>query len=199
MLGAIKYNLGHLLDFSGRDARQTFWYYVLFLVLLNYAIGMVAAIPIMVSTMGTAFEAAGNGTSDQQIQALIAERMSGAMGGILWVSVVTSALMTLLLLAAFVRRLHDSDKSGWWAALPLAGQAFGILVSIRVMGVAGDLMRDAMTASGDPARLQGMMERQSEFTVYGLIGWIGPLVVIGFGVLASTDGPNRYGTEPVRF
>ena len=34
MLGAIKYNLANLTNFSGRDARQTFWYYVLFLVII---------------------------------------------------------------------------------------------------------------------------------------------------------------------
>jgi hypothetical protein len=48
MLGAIKYNLSHLLDFSGRDARQTFWYYVLFLVMLDIADrGRSSAFPLM--------------------------------------------------------------------------------------------------------------------------------------------------------
>jgi uncharacterized membrane protein YhaH (DUF805 family) len=36
MLASIKYNLSHLLDFSGRDARQTFWYYVLFLFIVYW-------------------------------------------------------------------------------------------------------------------------------------------------------------------
>ena len=30
MLAAIKHNLANLFNFTGRDARQTFWYYVLF-------------------------------------------------------------------------------------------------------------------------------------------------------------------------
>jgi uncharacterized membrane protein YhaH (DUF805 family) len=199
MGGSIKYNLSHLLDFSGRDARQTFWYYVLFLVLVEYAIAMAAAIPMMAGAMSTAFEAARSGASEQDLQATMTGQMTGMMGGILWVSIATRTLMTLLLLAAFVRRLHDSNKSGWWAALAVAGQLFGIFVAIQTMSIMPQLFQDAMSAQGDPLKLQGLMRHRSEFAGYGLIGWIATLVVIGFGVLKSTDGPNRYGEAPVRF
>ena len=32
-----------------------------------------------------------------------------------------------------------------------------------------------------------------------LIGWLPILLMIGLGVLKSTDGPNRFAAEPVRF
>lgn len=199
MLGAIKYNLTHLLDFGGRDARQTFWYYVLFLVVLNFVIGLLVAIPIMAGVMGTVFEAAQAGVDPKDLEVQMAAQMQGAMGGTLWISLATNAATALLMLAAFVRRLHDSGKSGWWAAVPLAAQAVSTLVSFRMMDTTQALMRDAMVVGGDPVKLQAIMDRQSEFAVYGLLGWIGPLVVIGFGILRSTEGPNKYGAEPVRF
>ena len=98
-----------------------------------------------------------------------------------------------------MRRLHDSDKSGWWALLPLASQAASAAVSIRVMGAMQQMMQEAMAAGSDGGPMQSVLDRQQEFAAYGLIGWIAPLVVIGFGILRSTDGPNRYGAEPVRF
>jgi uncharacterized membrane protein YhaH (DUF805 family) len=195
MLGAIKYNLSHLLDFTGRDARQTFWYYVLFLVVINFAIGMVVAIPMTVGAIGTAVDAARSGASEEAMQAQMMSQMSGTMGGMVWVSLVTSALMGLLLLASFVRRLHDSDKSGWWAALALAGHAAGMLVSLRMM----DVMQDMLATPIEAGNMQAMIERQQEVSAYGLAGWIGPIVVIVFGVMKSTDGPNRFGDHPVRF
>ena len=199
MLGAIKYNLSHLLDFGGRDARQTFWYYVLFLVVLNILAGILVAIPAMVTAFGTAFEAAQAGLAPEDMQAQVTSQMAAAMGGTLWISLGINVATALLMLAAFVRRLHDSDKSEWWALLPLAGLAASTVASIRVMGAMQDIMRDMMIAGGDPVKVQAIVERQQEFAAYGLIGWIGPLVVIGFGILRSTEGPNRYGDEPVRY
>ena len=195
MLGAIKYNLTHLLDFNGRDARQTFWYYVLFLVVLQFLVSMVAMIPIMVRVMGAVFEQAQAGASEEVVQAQMQAMMSGMMGDILWLSVGMGVLVAALMLAAFVRRLHDSGRSGWWAALAVAGQAAGIVASIRV----AELMRELMPMMSDPANVQQVIARQQDFSVYSLAGWIAPAVVIGFGILRSTDGPNRYGTEPVRF
>jgi uncharacterized membrane protein YhaH (DUF805 family) len=199
MLGAIKYNLMHLLDFSGRDARQTFWYYVLFLVVLNFIIGLIVSIPLMVGAVGTAIEAAQAGVDPQAMQAQMMGQMAGALGGTLWVSLATNVATALLMLAAFVRRLHDSDKSGWWALLPLVGLAANTVVSIRIMDTMQEMMRDVMIVGGDPVKVQAIMERQQEFAAYGMIGWIAPLVVIGFGILRSTDGPNRFGDAPVRF
>jgi uncharacterized membrane protein YhaH (DUF805 family) len=43
------------------------------------------------------------------------------------------------------------------------------------------------------------MQMQTQMGAYGLVGWIGYIVVIIFGVMRSTDGPNQYGDEPVRF
>ena len=84
MLGAIRYNLTHVLDFGGRDARPTFWYYVLFLVILNFVAGILISIPLMAGSMGTAIEAARSGAGEAEIQAQVMGQMSSAMGSTLW-------------------------------------------------------------------------------------------------------------------
>ena len=57
MLNAIKYNLSNLTNFEGRDARQTFWYYVLIIVVVQYAIQIFASIPMYVSMFSNMFAA----------------------------------------------------------------------------------------------------------------------------------------------
>jgi uncharacterized membrane protein YhaH (DUF805 family) len=66
MLGAIKYNLANLFNVSGRDARQTFWYYVLAIVVLHIAASMAISIPMMATAMASAFEAANAAADDCQ-------------------------------------------------------------------------------------------------------------------------------------
>ncbi|MBD3814359.1 MAG: DUF805 domain-containing protein, partial [Betaproteobacteria bacterium] len=66
MLGSIKYNLANLANFNGRDARQTFWYYVLFLVVIQFGAGIIAAIPMYSQIFSSAFNGAQSGMSEQQ-------------------------------------------------------------------------------------------------------------------------------------
>jgi len=201
MLGSIKYNLSHLLDFSGRDARQTFWYYVLFLFIVYFVLGIIGSFVLIGSLMAPLMEAAQSGASEQQIQAQMSGWMGSFMGTIIWVSISVNILMDLLLASAFVRRLHDSGRAGWWGLLVVGSQAVSTLMMIPMMDSMQDFMAQAMDPANvaDPARFQAMMAQQSKFSLYGLVGWIGPIAAIVFGVLPSTDGPNRYGEAPVRF
>ena len=112
MWGAIKYNLANLTNFNGRDARQTFWYYVLFLVVVQFGLGIVMAIPLYIDIFTQAFNAAQSGMGEEQVQAMIFTDMAGYMNNQAIVSAVLSLVMVALLLASFVRRLHDSGKPG---------------------------------------------------------------------------------------
>src|SRR5688572_15821657 len=169
MLGAIKYNLTHLLDFTGRDARQTFWFYVLFLFLVNIAIGMVLGFAIVGSLIRSAIDAAQAGASEDAMQAQITAHMGEFMGGIVWYSLASNVAMSLLLAAAFVRRLHDSNSSGWWALLVLAALVAGSIVSIETMGAMQDVMAEAMSRPGPMTQtdIQEMMRGQSQASSFG--------------------------------
>src|SRR5688500_10659482 len=166
MGGAIKHNLTHLLDFSGRDARPTFWFYVLFLFLVYMAIALVGSFALIGSLMSPVLEAANAGGSEQDMQARMAGQMGSMMGrmmeAMVWVSVVVTILMDLLLAASFVRRLHDSNSSGWWALAVLAAQLASIAAMIPMIEIMKDFMAEAMDPAnfGNPAQMQGMMQRQ---------------------------------------
>jgi len=88
--------------FSGRSRRKEYWYFSLFNLLITIVLAVI----------------------DGMTGTLIAEANIGLLGGIY-------ALALLIpFLAVSVRRLHDTDRSGWWlliALIPLIG-AIVILV-----------------------------------------------------------------------
>ncbi len=194
MWGAIKYNLSHLGDFKGRDARQTFWYYVLFLVILNVAVSMAISIPMTIQAMTEGFNAASN-SNPEIIEAAMVDRMAGMADTLLWVSLVSAIVNIILIAASLVRRLHDAGWSGYWVILPLVFQIWSIWTSVGQIGRMEEMMRRAMeTRTPDQ-----MLAMQGEYAAQGLVAWIPLVIVIVFGVLKSQDGPNQYGDAPVRF
>lgn len=192
MLKAIRHALANLANFSGRDGRQAFWYYALFLVILNLVLGFAATVPMMVSAFQVAFEGVQTGMPEDEVAAILAARMSGQAETTLWVSLVMSLATTALLAASFVRRLHDSDHSGWWAGLAVLAQIGAAAFSITRI----EELKAAIAASISPESMAAYVESQSQTMAYALIGWIAPLIVIIFGVMKSTPGPNRFGDAP---
>ena len=73
-------------------------------------------------------------------------------------------------LAVGVRRLHDTNRSGWWILLPLAAA----LPGVPLMDVSPNL---------------GLM-------VSGLGICIGSIVIIVFMCIEGTRGDNRFGPDP---
>jgi uncharacterized membrane protein YhaH (DUF805 family) len=195
MLGAIKYNLAHLLDFSGRDARQTFWFYVLFVFLVNMAIGFVMIIPLMGNLMGDLI-AAGPIEDPAVLEALMADRMGEMMESMLWMGLGTTVLNAALLAAAFIRRLHDSNLSGWWGLLPLGLQLATSWYMTTRIDELKTLMVQMMSRTADP---QAALAAQSQYTTQSLVGWVGIIAFVILGVRKSTEGPNRFAEAPVRF
>ena len=192
MLAAIKHNLANLSNFTGRDARQTFWYYVLFVYIVTTVVSMLAMIPAMVGMFTNIIDVAKAGGSEQTAQQTVANSMSSLFGSVGWVSMVVGALFIILLAASLVRRLHDSDMPGLWALAPCALQAIGIAMMPAQLAAMTAVMADP-AAMGDPTamyRAQGAA---------GLIGWVAIGLVIWFGVRKSSAGANRYGDAPVSF
>ncbi|HEV2797950.1 MAG TPA: DUF805 domain-containing protein [Nocardioides sp.] len=88
---AVRTCLSKYVDFSGRARRSEYWYFVLFNVIVS------AVANILDNVIGTDFEA--------------------GSGGIL--STVVGLALFLPGLAAGVRRLHDTGRSGWWILIGL--------------------------------------------------------------------------------
>jgi uncharacterized membrane protein YhaH (DUF805 family) len=91
---AISSGFRNYVNFSGRAARSEFWFWVLFSILLSIAAG------------------------------IIDFAMFGIRDGVSPISSLVSLALLLPGLAVSVRRLHDTDRSGWWVLLfliPLIG------------------------------------------------------------------------------
>lgn len=113
--------------FRGRARRREYWLWQIFLILL---FGVLTA-----WLFGTAGPVP-PGATPEEVSAIL-EASSGAM---LPATMITIASLGLLLpsLAVSVRRLHDSDKSGWWLLLNIT--AIGglvLLVFYLLDGTAG--------------------------------------------------------------
>jgi uncharacterized membrane protein YhaH (DUF805 family) len=91
--------------FRGRARRLEYWSFQLFLIAASGALILwfFSAMPGM--------------TSPAMIEDL--DQLSGGGLAALWAIALFSLAMFLPSLAVSVRRLHDSDKSGWWLLLGL--------------------------------------------------------------------------------
>ncbi|WP_439448037.1 DUF805 domain-containing protein [Stenotrophomonas sp. ATs4] len=94
-------------QFSGRASRSEFWWFQLFIVLVS--------IPLYVLSFYA-------GYSGSQGLALV----STGLSVMLWLAMIVP------LIAVTVRRLHDTDRSGWWYLLLLVPFA-GLIVLVFML------------------------------------------------------------------
>jgi len=191
MLTAIKHNLTHIADFTGREDRPTFWWYVLFLVIIEVVLGFGVSLSMAAGGFSAAYQAAQSGASQQDIQAEVLRQMSGNIGTVMWLSSGIKLVVTALMVSAFVRRLHDSNNSGWWAAVAVA-------VQVAAMGLALNMASQiqATMASMTGGDITPALAAQAQLSRVGLLGWVAPVIVLVFGVMKSSPGANRYGEGP---
>lgn len=157
-------------DFSGRSRRMEFWMWVLFQFLIAFAVAI-----ILVALVGGA---AMSGDMGQLL----------AMGGIaLLVYLLYAVLMVALFipsLAVTIRRLHDSDRSGWWVMVYWGPYLLFI--------VAGSVLGAGAQIDGQPTPEAAMAG--------GLIGMVAGLVwLVGLPGAARLHVPRRdAGTQSIR-
>jgi len=199
MLAAIKHGLINLFNFQGRDARQAFWFYVLFVYLITMAISMAVSMPMTMQTMMIGVQQGmanarnpDQAASEATMHAAIAASIGKFMPLLLWAGIASATILLVGLAASFVRRLHDSNLSGWWALIPGALQAFNLAILPGQFSNVEKMMNASM--SGDPTA--SFVAMQGSFSAGAVAGWAAIIAVIIFGVRKSTDGANRYGDAP---
>lgn len=195
MLGSIKYNLANLTNPQGRDARQTFWYYVLFLYLIQMVAGMLIAIPMMVEMFGQMFEGIRAGADPRQMNALMFGAMNGPIEASMWLAMGLGAASLLALAASLVRRLHDSDLSGWWSLLPGLIYLANLIHMPTQIEQTRELLAKVAEMPQPPSQLE-MMQGQ-ELTM--VLAYLPIVLLVIMGVRKSSPGPNRFGDAPVSF
>ena len=129
-------------EFEGRSRRKEYWMYVLLLIVVGVVIAVIEAI-------------------------LGLRGMVGPYGPITALFLLATLLPSL---SVGVRRLHDTDRSGWWLLIGYAP----FLLSLCLMFI-------------------GIPQFAMILSVLALIGFI---VLLVFMVMEGTKGPNQYGADP---
>ena len=155
---AIKHVLRNYVNFRGRATRSEFWWFSLLMVIVYVVL-------FIMSTVGIATSA------DPQLWGLLAQ--VGSTGTLVWF------LATIIPVSAvWFRRLHDSNKSGWWYLLTI------------MLGFGGFFFFAISALQNEVAFTIGL--------VLGLASSIGGIFLLIFALLPSTSGPNRFGEVPTR-
>ena len=144
-----KLPLQKYVDFKGRAPRAEYWWYTLAVI--------VAAIIVSV------------------IEGMLG--LGASVGPYGPVSLILMLALLLPGLGVTVRRLHDTNRSGWW-----------ILVAVIPYVILGFMAAGAV-ASGDMAGL-------ATAGLFSLVALVGAIVLLVFMVLPGTRGPNNYGPDP---
>ena len=150
---AITHVLRNSLNFRGRATRSEFWWFSLLMFLVYVALFIMSSVGIATS-------------EDPQLWGLLAQ--VGSTGTMVWF------LVTIIPVSAvWFRRLHDSNKSGWWYVFTIM-TGFGGFVFVALSALQNEV---AFTV--------GM--------VLEVASGIGGIVLLIFALLPSTTGPNRFG------
>lgn len=99
---AIQSGFGRYIDFSTRSSRSEYWFWVLFILLVQIGLGIVDALVF------------GSGMHEGGV---------GILGGLFALATIIPGI------AVGVRRLHDIGRTGWWILIGLI-PVIGVIVLI---------------------------------------------------------------------
>ena len=142
-------------DFTGRAPRAEYWWFVLAMVIVFVLLTIVESIVGLNKMVLGVY---------------------GPLTTLMWLAVLVPSL------SVGVRRLHDTDRSGWWLLLMVP------------YGFAGVLMVRSMSA----AAAAGTAPAFGAAGIFVLIGFVCLILLLVFYCLAGTPGDNRYGPNPYR-
>jgi uncharacterized membrane protein YhaH (DUF805 family) len=154
-------------EFSGRSSRAEFWWFFLF-VMIIYVVLLI--IGFMVSGSSPAVSA---GPNPLGMYAGMGAFM--AVIGIFWLAILLPTI------AVTIRRLHDTDRSGWW----FGGYFLLYLIYLGVVIGMGNGGGSAPSVGGT-----GLVLIMS----LAILAYAVTLLV--FYCLRGTRGPNRFGDDP---
>ena len=153
-------------DFSGRSRRMEFWMWQLF----KFIVGIVI--------WGIFFAVAGSALMSGDPNAIMAV---GGAAVIVWALAMIFGLAIIIPdIAVAVRRLHDTNRSGWWLLAPVV--PYLVMVFSAVGGAMGG--KGGMAAGGLLA-------------IVAMIAFFGICItLLVFYFMEGTRGPNRFGPDP---
>ena len=191
-------HLTGLASFSGRENRQPFWLWILIVYGVQLVVGTIVMIPLMMSWMQPMME--GDPRRFDHHPELVMQIVAPMMSSMMVYVVIMVFILLALIAAAVVRRLHDGERSGWWAAPVFALQVAMPILYIGVLPkffeVAGAIS-PGMTPEQINARMLPMMQSFGWLSLLGMVAFLMMIVLIVFLALPGTVGRNRYGEDPL--
>ena len=145
-------------DFTGRASRPELWWYVLALVVAFVLVRIVESIVGIGHMIFYSY---------------------GPLTILLWLATLVPSI------AVGIRRLHDTDRSGWWILLPIIPYVIGLVIG-------GGAMMAGAAGSG-----VGMMAGAGLAGIFMLVAFAADILIIVFYCLPGTPGDNRYGPPPL--
>jgi len=157
-------------EFSGRSRRQEFWMYMLLL----FIIWVIALVAIMALGFGAAgmLSGGGNGAVGGMVGMFASMGILALIFGVIWLALLIPTL------AVQVRRLHDTNRSGWWLFI-----YWGPVLVSWALSIGG-----AVNQSGGLSGIAALLS---------LVSLVGLVVLIVFYCLPGTPGLNKYGPDPL--
>jgi uncharacterized membrane protein YhaH (DUF805 family) len=154
-------------DFRGRSQPVEFWMWMLFLLV---ATPVLVALDVVLGLGGhNPFDRMGSYTVLTMLVAILTS------GGLLtWIFLLAALIPHY---AVQVRRLHDTNRSGWWVLIPYAPYIFTLLVII----IGGAAQSITMILLG---------------ALFSIVGLGGVITLIIFLCLEGTRGENDFGRDP---
>ena len=158
-------------QFSGRSRRKEYWMYILFLVIASFILQTIERM------MG--FQSMITGPQGASSITGLQVGGTGPVSGLFGLATLIPGI------AVTVRRLHDTNRSGWWVGAFIAAYValIGFTLSYIFYGAGG----------------QGPNAGIGTFATMGVAGFailILGLVLLVFMCLNGTQGENRYGPDP---
>jgi uncharacterized membrane protein YhaH (DUF805 family) len=107
--------------------------------------------------------------------------VAGIIPFLTFITVIALIVATIGGLALSVKRLHDRNRSGWWVLLPYTPVM--LLVLTLIAGFAGV----------EEVKLPALLVTILSTAIVVIVIWF--LIEVGF--LKGTQGPNRFGLDPL--
>ncbi|MDB5693339.1 MAG: hypothetical protein JWO81_2402 [Alphaproteobacteria bacterium] len=147
-------------EFSGRSRRMEYWMFTLFLIVM-----WIVLFGLFMVMAGSALLSAAGGSPTGVFAAGGTAMILGLLILVVWLALLIPSL------AVGVRRLHDTDRSGWW------------LGGYIILAVVSNVLRTTTGSAG-----LGM--------VLSIATLIYAIALLVFMCLDGTRGPNKYGADP---
>ena len=107
-------------------------------------------------------------------------------------------LLTIVLIWPFVaicvKRLHDMDRPGWFAAIPWGGSLVLTVVGFMMVGASIFAAGASDGYNGNPAAFLALMGPGIGAFVLASLIWIG--FILWIGLVEGQPGANRFGPNP---